>query len=424
MMLNKQYSMLIIVFFLLNSFSSQAFYPTLSTAFPPKNKQKIITIKLNNAPAVRNVFLPLFKQFEQETGIKVIPLHYIHDAEFKEFIKRSFNGKAPLPDVLNGLASEPIYSIIRQDLVHPITHLWKQHNWQANVPKKITDWVTYNNEIYALPYTKYPWGLFYKKSFLQRFGVPPNQWDNFLEYCDNIKKAGIDLFPSTEKQPWIAAAWFEYLILRMHGIELFNNITQGTVSFHDKSIQGVLFEWKKLIDKGYFNSTYKNYTWEEQLPHFLRNKFAFMFMGSRLARRIYDPAVLADIQFIPFPKINNIPRYESSPASLFFISKQSMNKADAEKLLVFIAKPEVQSVIAKKLFSVPVHSNTQIPDNPMSLNSYNILASAKDVSPFYDRAINEGFSKVSLGAFEMFIRSGNIQALTETLEDARLRYFP
>lgn len=393
-------------------------------AFSAETDQKILTIKLNNAPTVRNVFLPLFKEFEQETGIKVIPLHYIHDDEFKDFIKSSFNGKVPLPDILNGLASEPLYSIIQNDLIHPITHLWKKHHWQASFPDKITSWVSHNNEIYALPYTKYTWGIFYRKSFLQKFGTPPNEWDEFLLYCEKIKQLGIDLFPSVEKQPWITAAWFEYLILRIHGIDFFNSITQGTVSFHDKRIQDVFFKWKELIDKGYFTRKYKSYTWEQQLPHFLRNKFAFMFMSSSLARRIYDPEVLADTQFIPFPKISNIPKYESSPASVFFISKQSSNKADAEKFLTFIAKPEIQNTIAKGLFSVPIHSNSKIIHPPISMNSYNILASAKDISPFFDRAMNENFSKISLNAFVKFIGSGNIQMLTNTLESARTRHFP
>mgnify|MGYP003388516428 CR=1 FL=1 len=414
MMFNRQISLLLLLYF---SFSISA-QPLVADTHQP-----IITIKLNNAPSVRNGFLPLFKQFESETGIKVIPLHYINDTEFREFIQRSDNEKAPLPDVLNGLNSERLYEIIRNDLIHPITHLWKEKNWQADFPPNIVQWLTHNNEIYALPYTKYTWGFFYRKSFLAQFGNVPSDWSDFMAYCEKIKKSGIDLFPMTEKQPWIAAAWFEYLTLRMHGISVFNGITQGKISFHDKRIQDVFSAWKEMIDKGFFTYTYKSYQWQQQLPPFLRNKFAFMFMNTSLARRIYDPDILADTQFMAFPKMRNIPNDETSPVSLFFISKNSKNKKNAEKLLTFIARAASQEVIAEKLFSVPVNLASKPPQHRITASAHKILNSADSLSPFFDRAINQDFAKVSLRALATFMTSGDIKSLTMTLEKARIHYY-
>ncbi|MGJ8691123.1 MAG: ABC transporter substrate-binding protein [Thalassotalea sp.] len=416
--MSKNFQLQLVCLLLLCSFTASVFCLELKPDSP------FITVQLNKDPAVREIFLPLFKAFESETGIKVIPLRYIHDEEFKQYVTKSHDGSLPLPDVLNGLNSERLLSIVRQGMVHPVTHLWAEHNWADVFPSTIRSWLTYKNNIYALPYTQYSWGIFFNKSLVKKFGPVPQHWPQFIHYCETIKKSGMEVFPASYKQPWIASAWFEYITLRTYGFSFFQEVMAGNVSYHDPRIQAVLLIWKSMIDKGLFSTKYKSYLWEGYLPQFLRNNFAFIFMGTSLARRIYDPVMLQNTEFMAFPKIADIPFDETSPVSLFFISSKSHKIKSAEQFLTFFARPTVQTQIAAHLYSMPMVKNAEVPNNNIIQSGAAILAKAHHLSPFFDRDIKDDFAHQVLPALAEFLFSGNIEALTRTLENNRLKFYP
>lgn len=382
-----------------------------------------ITIQLNNAIEVRNVFLPLFKQFELVSGIKVIPLRYIDDAEFSMYVDKNLDGTVPTPDVLNGLTSQPLFTSVQQGFVHPLTKLWQKNAWLDVFPKEVIPWISYHNEIYALPYTRYSWGLFFQQSLIEQFGEVPEQWAEFIVYCEKVKNAGFDVFPISKQQPWIASAWFEYITLRLHGSEFYQQVLDGNISYLDERMLQTFNQWKIMIDKGFFSDKYLNYKWEEQVPHFLRHNIAFMFMSTTLVRKVYDPAVLKNTHYMAFPKIADIPLAESAPTSLFFISKESKNIASAEKFLEFFAQPHVQTQIAQGLYSAPVNAQAITPDHNLIQKGINILNNAQSYSPFFDRAIPEQFKEPALSVLVDFLLTGDIENTVSSLEKSRITHY-
>ena len=185
--------------------------------------QEQVTISLNVIPTVRNAFYPIFTQFEQETGTLVVP-KFVNDFTFSQSMERWSEKETTPPDILFGHNGERLKALVDQGVVHSIEHLWVDNNWENQFRPELISGLLVKGKRYAVPFSVYTWGFFYKKSTIEKFGPVPEKWSEFIAYCHQLKSAGIAPFIATEEQPYIAAAWFEYLILRMYGLDLFNQV--------------------------------------------------------------------------------------------------------------------------------------------------------------------------------------------------------
>ncbi len=381
---------------------------------------KTISIALFVLPSVRPAFLPIFRSFELETGIKVIPKRYTTDINYEHYMRQLLIEGIELPDILYGHNGRRLKNMVEQGVIHSIEHLWEKNQWDKEFREEFVSGLTVNNQRYAIPYSFYTWGFFYKKSVTARFGPIPSHWPDFIDYCQKLKNAGITPFPASIKQPYIASAWFEYFILRIHGLDLFNQVLAGKIPFTDARLQQVFEQWKILIDRGFFSTEYHNLRWEEYLPFFLRENLAFVFMGTTLASRIFNDRLKDDVEFIPFPKISNIAKYETAPTDVFFIPKSSNNKAAAEKFISYIARADVQSILANILNTSPANSNSNIGSNKFSQLGHQSLEKAQGISLFFDRGTMAAFEKKAVVSLAQFISHGDINQITQELEQTRI----
>jgi multiple sugar transport system substrate-binding protein len=386
--------------------------------------EKSITIVLNVLPSVRTAFVPIFKQFETETGIKVIPQKFVEDFDFEEQMDRWLIKGENTPDVLYGHNNMRLQKMAEYGVVHPITHLWKKNQWDLVFRPEFVDGVSYADEQYGLPYAVYTWGLFYKRSLTYKIGPVPTTWKEFKAYCRKLKAMGIAPFPASEKQPYIAAAWFEYLILRMHGLELFNQVLSGQVSFHNSAIQEVLIEWKELIDEGFFDTFYYKMRWQQYLPYFLRDKIGFVLMGTPLASRIFDQNVRDEVEFMEFPKIKSIDKYETAPSNVFFIAANSKKISYSEQFLEFISQTEIQTKLSTSLHTSPARIDAITGNDKYAQQGIASINSADGLSPFFDRGAEPKFERLAVKSFAKFLKTADVKQLTDELESARfLSYY-
>jgi len=307
--------------------------------------------------------------------------------------------------------------------VHAIDDIWAEQDFEKQFRRELIDGLTFNGNRFAVPYSVYTWGIFYRKSVLKPFGPVPTTWDEFIAYCHKLKKAGIAPFPASMKQPYIASAWFEYLMLRVHGLALFEELMSGSLSFRDERVQLVLTRWQEMLENDLFTTDYYDLRWEEYLPYFFRGKMAFVLMGSPLASRIYGDGLKIDVEFMAFPKISNIPRYETAPSDVFFIAQNSEKKKQAEQFIRFISQARAQQYLSDFLHVSPANLTSTNIKGKYSSQSSKILASAKGLSPFFDRGTSPMFEKKATVSFAMFLKHQNTEQLTNELEAARKESF-
>lgn len=386
-----------------------------------------ILVSLQIQPNQRDRFEQIFELFSLETGIHVKSL-VATDLAYKEKVPVWLLEGKGTPDVMFWSASKRLYQYAEKDLLLPITELWdEQHYDDQFFPFKAG--VTYNGEIYAVPFAHYHWGIFFRKSMLRPYGGVPDDWKSFLAIMSRMKEDGVIPIGIGTKQNWPAAAWFDYLDLRMNGLKFHLDLLNGEISFHDKRVQRVLLEWKKLIDRGFYNSDNKAYNWDEVLPLFYRKRIGFLLLGNFVASKWPTGGgafedIVPDIGFMPFPTIDeNLPFYENAPTDIFMIPKSTTKVEEAQSFIRFIARADVQTILSEGLGYLPANQNSLVGGGRLMKEGVKLINRASGLSQYFDRDTHPDFDKLATPLLADFINTGDVEDLTIKLESARLEVF-
>ncbi|BHH85575.1 ABC transporter substrate-binding protein [Desulforhopalus sp. 52FAK] len=380
-----------------------------------------IDVSVLIASKQRNAYHKTFSDFYQETGIKVNTIA-LSDTAYKQNISEWLLEGKDTPDVLYWQASQRLYHFAKLDVIHPITDLWSKNNFDENF-SHVKSGVTYNNEIYALPFAYYHWGVFYKKSLIAKFGGTPKNWEEFIAQCEKLQEAGITPIGIGTKNNWPAAAWFDYLNLRINGLDFHQQVLSGEISFFDERVQNVLSELKKLIDQKFFLSNKKQLAWDEVLPLLYRDQIGFTLIGNFVTGKLPE-LFKKDIGFIPFPTIDpSIPLFEEAPMDVFMIAKSSKKIKEAEMFIQYIAQADVQSKLNEALGYLPPNKKGTASSDMFIQAGEALLKEAEGVSQYFDRDTIPAFDKIVVPLLADFLETGDIQAVTENLEKAKKQVF-
>ncbi|GAA6186221.1 ABC transporter substrate-binding protein [Aliiglaciecola sp. NS0011-25] len=393
------------------------------TSIAQQNNNTELTMALDATPVTRATFNSIINSFERKTGKKVKVIKYNTNTDFNTFMAELENTK-DTPDLIYDHGSLRFKSRIEKHLVEDVSKLWLDNGLTELFTPEIAKRVKVGEAYYGIPYSIHTWGFFYKQELIDKVGPIPEDWDAFVSYCLKLKELGYSVFTTSDKQPYVAAAWFEYIILRMYGLELFEQILNGEVSFQDERIQNAFIKWKQLIDLDLYDSELSALRWEQQQIYFLRNKIALFFIMTPSIKRIIDQKVRQNIHFAAFPKINAaLPRYESVPSNILFISSRSKNKALAKEFLLYLAQADTQSLISEYSGASPANIHSKVGSEPVTQKSHQIISSAAGFSPFFDRGAHPDFEKVAVTLFSDFIHDPDVKKLTSGLESARPNYY-
>lgn len=373
------------------------------------------------APKQRSPFEATFSRFTQETGIKVRSIN-LPNAEYKSAMPGWLLDGKDSPDVLFWNASQRLVFYAEKNALTPITDVWNQENLDPNF-SHVKSAVSWKNAVYGLPISYYHWGLYYRKSLLDLYGGPPPTWEAFIALCHKLHDAGITPIGLGAKNHWPAAAWFDYLDLRINGLPFHQQLLTGKVSFHDPRVQKVLMEWKRLVDAQFFNTDSALLDWHEILPFFYRKQIAFVLIGNFVSTAL-PPEMVADIGFMPFPSLSNgIAPYEEAPLDVLIVPKKAKNQKDAQTFIRFMARADIQSQLNEGLGFLPPNKSATVGQAPFIAAGSALLKQAKGVSQYFDRDTLPAFEAKAVPLLAAFVLNGNMKDLSDQLEQARLDVF-
>ena len=126
---------------------------------------------------------------------------------------------------------------------------------------------------------------------------------------------------------------------------------------------------------------------------------------------------------MPFPKIKDIPLYEEAPMDVFMIARNTKNLEEAELFIKFMARADIQSELNKHLGYLSPNKSATVGQDPFIQAGANLLKQADGISQYFDRETLPGFDKKAVPLLAEFINTGNLQELTEKLEQARKEVF-
>lgn len=286
--------------------------------------------------------------------------------------------------------------------------------------------VTVKDKQYGVPYSYYQWGFYYRKDLFQQVGVnePPKTWTEYLDACAKLKAANIIPVAIGTKQLWPAAGWFDYLNLRINGLDFHRELLAGKVPYTDPRVKAVFTKWDEMVKPGYYLPTHASSTWQEAQAFLYQGKAAMYLIGNFIVPN-FPPDLKDKMGFFPFPEITpGLPRFEDAPTESVHVPTKAKNKADAMKFMAFMARPDVQKIINEALVQIPPNSAAGVKDDPFLQAGLQSLSTSAGQAQFFDRDTSETFATVGMKSFQEFmLHPDRVDAILAELDKARVRSF-
>ncbi len=374
-------------------------------------------------PAPKEAWLQVVEAFKAEYPDIEVQFN-ISD---KEAYKTALRGwlAADAPDVVYWHAGNRMNFFAQRGLFEDISDLWQEENMDESFAT-LKSALTYEDKQYGVPYSYYQWGFYYRKDLFEKVGITeaPKTWQEFLAACEKLKAQGITPITIGTKYLWTAAGWFDYLNLRINGLEFHRQLTAGEISWLDPNVRKVFDAWSELIKKNYFIENHANYSWQEAQPP-LYNGNAAMYLIGNFIVPAFPEDVADNMDFFRFPIIDEkVALAEEAPADTIHIPAKAKNKEDARKFLAFVARKDTQEMINNILVQIPTNEQSEVLDNRFLEKGVVMLREAEGTSQFYDRDTQPDMAKIGMNAFQEFmVKPERLNKILNRLEKDRQRIY-
>jgi multiple sugar transport system substrate-binding protein len=262
-----------------------------------------------------------------------VTLNTIAIETFRAQLPTYLNSGNP-PDVLTWYAGSVARDYASKGFLLDVSDLWTGNGPCAGYSAALKELSTAGDgkQIFV-PTNYYWWGVFYRKSAFQSWGVqPPTTWDQFIKLCQTIKSKGVNpLTMGTGSTAWVSSGWFDYLDLRINGAEFHRDLLAGKHSFDGPEVKKVMDYYKQLLP--FFDPKGRSYSWQDAVTP-LANKKAAMYLIGAFITTAVPSDVVDDLDFFRVPIIDpNVEVAEEAPTDGYFASAKSRNPQGAKDLL-------------------------------------------------------------------------------------------
>ncbi|WP_309084614.1 ABC transporter substrate-binding protein [Chelativorans sp.] len=394
---------------------------TLSMPAIAQTRRLVINSNANNK--LRPVFDQIVAAFEKAENCEV-QVNYADYESYNTSI-RSFLVTNP-PDICFWFSGERMRAFVRRGLFEDITDLWEERGFFAPTGA-LSGALAVENRQYGIPMQASFWGIFYRADILERAGIkaPVADFPTLIEAGRTLRGQNITPFAIGSRRPWTTAGWFDYLNLRINGLDFHMGLMGGQESYLDPKLSSVFDRWQEAIEAGFFLENHTSYSWE-QAAAFYNQGTAAMMLLAQFARGQMTPEVLDASDFMPFPKVDPaVGNFEEYPVDSLHIPARAANKELAREFLAFFYQPDNLAQWIVPEGNLPPRNDVELLNRDKFLEKgMALLAAADGTSQFYDRDTDPDMAQAGLQGFQQFmVQPGERQAILERLEATRKRVF-
>lgn len=371
----------------------------------------------------RTSFNALMREFERlnpEVDVDVIaakPLNYI-----ERVYGWLQEGKGP--DVIWWYSGSHLLKFDENAWVSDLTRVWLENDLSLEYPSNVVDAVKNNGRMLGVPSSYYHWAILYRKSIFADHNIDvPNTWGEYINSCKVLRKKGIDLFSIGTKTSWAILGWFDYLNLRINGIEFYDAMARGEIPFTDPRIVNVLNTWFQLLNNQCFNPNHKQYDITQAFPR-VYHKLSAMILAAGFEDDAFPKAIEDDFGILSFPVIDSsLPLYEVAPVDLFFVPNYVKMDERIEKILAFIASEKFQLGFNSSSNMIPANTIALKQKDEKIQKNAQIISNAKGSIQYFDRETRPSFALKVERILVDFMTNKNVELTVTSLEAARKQCF-
>lgn len=353
-------------------------------------------------PAPKAALAEVVERFEGRYPDIDVTLNTFDHEAFKTAI-RNFLAADP-PDIVTWFAGNRMKFFVDEGLLADVSNVWEREGLY-DVMSSSESAMTVDGKVYGVPWGYYQWGIYYRTDIFERYGFSePESWEEFLAIGDALKADGITPITIGTKFLWTAAGWFDYLNLRVNGIDYHMDLMLGEASYTDSELDAVFDVWRDLIERGFFLENHATYSWQEAQSPLINGDAAMYLIGNFMIPDMVSAGVGDKMGYFQFPRINPaVGMYEDAPMDTWHIPSGAENREEAELFLAFIADPEIQTFMANAAGYIPPNRNADPPTDPFQKEGFDVLSSADGLAQFYDRDTDPEMASSGMQGFQEFM---------------------
>lgn len=328
---------------------------------------------------------------------------------------------ADSPDLANWYAGNRMAPFVEAGQFMDVSDVWEANGLSDSLASAKAS-MTIDGKQWGVPYTYYPWGIYYNRDVYKAAGVEvPTTWADFVANCEKFKAAGIDCLTTGSSALWPIAGIFDYINLRTNGYEFHMELTAGKVAWTDDRVKATFAEWAKIVP--YTTANHAAIDWQDAAALLVQGKAANYVMGNFAVGTFKEGGMTNDnLGFMVFPEITpGIPRAEEAPTDTIHVTAQAKNVDDAKKFLAFVASAEAQTKWNTAVGQLPTNKNSSVPaDDPFLTAGFETLSTAYALAQFFDRDAPAEMAKAGMEGFQEFmVKPDRLDAILERLEKVR-----
>ncbi len=355
----------------------------------------------------KRAYAAVVAAFEKTAGAKVSTNTVSHN-DFQNNINTYLQGSPD--DSFTWFAGYRMRYYADKGLVAPIDDVWDTigGDFSTGLAKAST---ADDGKKYFVPNYNYPWGFFYRKSVWAEKGyTEPTTFDQLITLSKQMQADGLTPIAFADKDGWPAMGTFDYINMRTNGYQFHMDLTAHKETWDQQKVKDVFDNWKQLLP--YQSSNALGLTWQEGAQLLGTGQAGMYLLGSFITQQFTDPAVLADIDFFPFPEIAVEGRDAvEAPIDGLMLSKKGGTNPVARDFMAFMGSAAGQeayfSVDKSNLMTVKGADTSGYTDFNKKLAD--VIGNAKSISQFFDRdALPAMANNVMIPALQGFLKDGTV----------------
>ena len=368
--------------------------------------------------APKGAFASLTQAATAKTGVN-ITINTVDHNTFQNNISSYLQGTPN--DLATWFSGYRLQFFAAQGLLDPIDDVWDKIGGNFNdAAKSLSKGI--DGKYYLVPIYNYPWVVFYNKSVFASKGYQvPKTWDDFIALAKQMQKDKLIPLAFAEKDGWPALGMFDILNLRINGYDYHMQLMQHKVPWTDKGVTSVFTQWQELMP--YLQKGANGRIWQDSAKALENKQAGMMFQGSNQVAANYSAANLPDLDFFPFPVINEQygQDYMDAPTDGFMMPKKGKNKDAAKAVLAYIGTKEAEATFLKTdHWDVGLATGLIAPTyNDIQKKSVAEIAKCKNVSQFMDRDTVPDMATAMIKLIQQFIDSptaSTVQSIQKSAE--------
>ncbi|MFI0417439.1 ABC transporter substrate-binding protein [Spongiactinospora sp. 9N601] len=380
-----------------------------------------VTVGSNASDAVPKKAL---QQVVDGFGGATVRINTVDHNTFQENINRYLRGTPD--DVFTWFSGYRMRFFAEQGLATDVSDVWQRIGGDYTPALKAASSAADGRQ-YFVPFTYYPWAVFYRKSvWADRDYRPPKTLDELTALAGRMKRDGLIPIGFADKDGWPAMGTFDILNMRLNGYDFHIALMSGKESWTDRRVKAVFDTWRGLLT--HHQPAALGRTWQEAAQSLVRGQTGMYLLGMFVAQQ-FPPRELDDLDLFTFPEIN--PKYGTdaidAPIDGYMISAKARNVEGAKALLEHLAAASSQN-IATELDPGTLACSAKADTRgytPFQQRGAELVSGARHIAQFLDRDTRPDFaSTVMIPALQRFIgRPDDIDALLRDIEAQKANIF-